>query len=166
MHPALPVRRRFQLSSLPWLSAPPVSRAAERMTIVSLAVCVVAGIATIGLLLYEADPNAPRRAMWTAFIAFGLLAVSPYLGLAALALLARRSTAASVAAAAATVLSTSFAIWAMVDSFFIDPDAQSALAIFWVPVYQWVGLVAALIVVAVTGSIDRTLRQRRATKLS
>jgi hypothetical protein len=144
--------RWFQFSLLRGLRDPPASAWSARLTIFSLALCAVASAATIAMLFYAGNPQEPG--WYLPASAFACWAVSPYLGLAALALLGKKNTEfAAVIACASTFLGT-FAAWAIGDAYFVHIDAQGALVFIFAPLYQWAGVAMIATVLGITATIN------------
>jgi hypothetical protein len=111
-----------------------------------LAVRLVAGVsalATLALMLWAMSFSWSRLA----FIA-GLMAwcVSPYALLAFAAGAMRVSRRGAIALLVTTVLVAGAAAVAYVDAFFIHLDAQGALILVFMPVWQWVGAIVGVVV--------------------
>ena len=111
-----------------------------------LAVRIVAGAsaaATLALMLWAMTFS------WSglAFV-LGLMAwcVSPYALLAFAAGAMRVSRRGAIALLVTTVLVAGAAAAAYVDAFFIHLDAQGALILVFMPVWQWVGAVVGVVV--------------------
>lgn len=117
-----------------------------------LAVRIVAGAsaaATLALMLWAMTFS------WSglAFV-LGLMAwcVSPYALLAFAAGAMRVSRRGAVALLVTTVLVAGAAAAAYVDAFFIHLDAQGALILVFMPVWQWVGAVIGIVVASLLPS--------------
>ena len=117
-----------------------------------LAVRIVAGAsaaATLALMLWAMTFS------WSglAFV-LGLMAwcVSPYALLAFAAGAMRVSRRGAIALLVTTVLVAGAAAAAYVDAFFIHLDAQGALILVFMPVWQWVGAVIAIVVASLLPS--------------
>lgn len=111
-----------------------------------LAVRIVAGAsaaATLALMLWAMTFS------WSglAFV-LGLMAwcVSPYALLAFAAGAMRASRRGAIALLVTTVLVAGAAAAAYVDAFFIHLDAQGALILVFMPVWQWVGAIVGVVV--------------------
>ena len=111
-----------------------------------LAVRIVAGAsaaATLALMLWAMTFS------WSglAFV-LGLMAwcVSPYALLAFAAGAMRVSRRGAIALLVTTILVAGAAAAAYVDAFFIHLDAQGALILVFMPVWQWVGAVVGVVV--------------------
>ena len=111
-----------------------------------LAVRIVAGAsaaATLALMLWAMTFS------WSglAFV-LGLMAwcVSPYALLAFAAGAMRASRRGAIALLVTTVLVAGAAAAAYVDAFFIHLDAQGALILLFMPVWQWAGTVIGIVV--------------------
>ena len=111
-----------------------------------LAVRIVAGAsaaATLALMLWAMTFS------WSglAFV-LGLMAwcVSPYALLAFAAGAMRVSRRGAIALLVTTVLVAGAAAVAYVDAFFIHLDAQGALILVFMPVWQWVGAIVGVVV--------------------
>ena len=117
-----------------------------------LAVRIVAGAsaaATLALMLWAMTFS------WSglAFV-LGLMAwcVSPYALLALAAGAMRASRRGAIALLVTTVLVAGAAAAAYVDAFFIHLDAQGALILVFMPVWQWVGAVIGIVVASLLPS--------------
>ncbi len=117
-----------------------------------LAVRIVAGAsaaATLALMLWAMTFS------WSglAFV-LGLMAwcVSPYALLAFAAGAMRVSRRGAIALLVTTVLVAGAAAAAYVDAFFIHLDAQGALILVFMPVWQWVGAVIGIVVASLLPS--------------
>ncbi len=117
-----------------------------------LAVRIVAGAsaaATLALMLWAMTFS------WSglAFV-LGLMAwcVSPYALLAFAAGAMRASRRGAIALLVTTVLVAGAAAAAYVDAFFIHLDAQGALILVFMPVWQWVGAVIGIVVASLLPS--------------
>ena len=87
----------------------------------------------------------------------GLMAwcVSPYIPLAFAAGGMRTSKVGAIALLVTTLVVAGAAAIAYVDTFFIHLDAQGALILIFMPVGQWVGALAGLVVASLLASRDR-----------
>ncbi len=117
-----------------------------------LAVRIVAGAsaaATLALMLWAMTFS------WSglAFV-LGLMAwcVSPYALLAFAAGAMRVSKRGAIALLVTTVLVAGAAAAAYIDAFFIHLDAQGALILVFMPVWQWVGAVIGIVVASLLPS--------------
>ena len=117
-----------------------------------LAVRIVAGAsaaATLALMLWAMTFS------WSglAFV-LGLMAwcVSPYALLAFAAGAMRVSRRGAIALLVTTILVAGAAAAAYVDAFFIHLDAQGALILVFMPVWQWVGAVIGIVVASLLPS--------------
>ena len=119
------------------------------------AVRVVAGAsaaATLALMLWAMTFS------WSGLgFALGLMAwcVSPYALLAFAAGAMRVSRRGAIALLVTTVLVAGAAAVAYVDAFFIHLDAQGALILIFMPVWQWVGALVGLVVASLLASRAR-----------
>jgi hypothetical protein len=84
----------------------------------------------------------------------GLMAwcVSPYVLLAFAAGAMRVSRRGAIALLVTTILVAGAAAVAYVDAFFIHLDAQGALILLFMPVWQWVGAVVGVVVASLLPS--------------
>ena len=71
------------------------------------------------------------------------LAVSPYVGLALLAAVLRRSIVQRAVALAATLALTVWGVAGVVDAFVVRPDILSGLVLWGVAATQWAGVIIA-----------------------
>jgi len=112
-------------------------------------VAAASAAATLALMLWAMTFS------WSglAFV-LGLMAwcVSPYVLLAIAAGAMRVSRRGAIALLATTVLVAGAAAVAYVDAFFIHLDAQGALILLFMPVWQWVGAVAGIVVASLLPS--------------
>jgi hypothetical protein len=118
-------------------------------------VAAASAIATLALMV------AAMTFSWSGLaFAIGLMAwcVSPYAVLAFAAGAMRASRRGVIALLVTTILVAGMAAVAYVDAFFIHLDAQGALILLFMPVWQWVGAVIGLFVAAMLPS-----RQGRAS---
>lgn len=81
--------------------------------------------------------------------------VSPYIPLAFAAGGMRASRAGAIALLATTLVVAGAAGIAYVDAFFIHLDAQGALILVFMPVWQWVGVLVGLVVASLLASRAR-----------
>ena len=117
-----------------------------------LAVRIVAGAsaaATLALMLWAMTFS------WSglAFV-LGLMAwcVSPYVPLGFASRKPRASRKSAVALLVTAVVVAAFAAIVYVDAFFIHLDAQGALILVFMPVWQWVGAVIGIVVASLLPS--------------
>lgn len=120
-----------------------------RLVLAVRGVAAASALATLALMAWAMTFS------WSglAFIA-GLMAwcVSPYAVLAFAAGTLRGSRRALVALLVTTVLVAGLAAAAYVDAFFIHLDAQGALILVFMPVWQWVGAVIGIVVASLLPS--------------
>lgn len=121
----------------------------DRLVLAVRAVAAASAVATLALMLWAMTFS------WSglAFIA-GLMAwcVSPYAVLAFAAGAMRASRRGLVALLVTTILVAGAAAAAYVDTFFIHLDAQGALILLFMPVWQWMAVVIGLVVASLLPS--------------
>jgi len=111
----------------------------------------VVALAALGTVLLEIHLSGGMPTL------FGLWALSPYLPTAlALALAKGRRTGTWIFGAVA-LFSVAFAAWAYGEGFFVTQDAQNALLLLFVPLYQW----GAFLVSLMLGAVAEALSVRR-----
>ena len=115
----------------------------DRLVFAQRLVAGVSAAATLALMLWAMTFS------WSglAFV-LGLMAwcVSPYALLAFAAGAMRVSRRGAIALLVTTILVAGAAAAAYVDAFFIHLDAQGALILLFMPVWQWVGAVVGVVV--------------------
>lgn len=114
----------------------------------AIGVAVAGGLFTVGLMIAVSEPRALGAGGLAVLAAFGLFAVAPY---AALAMVARRLTGRAEGwAALITALLIALPAGAIyVLGFFVQPDAQSGLLFLFVPIYQGLAGLAAVLISAI-----------------
>lgn len=121
----------------------------DRLVLAVRAIAAASAAATLALMLWAMTFS------WSglAFIA-GLMAwcVSPYAVLAFAAGAMRASRRGLVTLLVTTILVAGAAAAAYVDTFFIHLDAQGALILLFMPVWQWVAVVIGLVVASLLPS--------------
>ena len=108
-------------------------------------VAVASILASIGLMAWAA---AWSRSGLGFILALTAWCVSPYALLALVSGRMRASRAGAITVLVTTILVAGAAAVAYVDAFFIHLDAQGALILIFMPVWQWVGTVIGLAVAA------------------
>jgi len=115
----------------------------DRLVFAQRLVAGVSAAATLALMLWAMTFS------WSglAFV-LGLMAwcVSPYALLAFAAGAMRVSRRGAIALLVTTILVAGAAAAAYVDAFFIHLDAQGALILVFMPVWQWVGAIVGVVV--------------------
>ncbi len=115
----------------------------DRLVLAVRAIAAASALATLALMAWAMTFS------WSglAFVA-GLMAwcLSPYAVLAFAAGAMRASRRGLVALLVTTVLVAGAAAAAYIDAFFIHLDAQGALILLFMPVWQWVGTVIGIVV--------------------
>ncbi len=115
----------------------------DRLVLAVRAIAAASALATLALMAWAMTFS------WSglAFVA-GLMAwcLSPYAVLAFAAGAMRASRRGLVALLVTTVLVAGAAAAAYVDAFFIHLDAQGALILLFMPVWQWAGTVIGIVV--------------------
>jgi hypothetical protein len=121
----------------------------DRIVLAVRLVAAASAAATLALMLWAMTFS------WSglAFVV-GLMAwcVSPYALLAFAAGAMRASRRGAIALLVTTVLVAGAAAAAYVDAFFIHLDAQGALILVFMPVWQWVGAVVGVVVASLLPS--------------
>ncbi len=121
----------------------------DRLVLAVRAVAAASAVATLALMAWAMTFS------WSglAFVA-GLMAwcVSPYAVLAFAAGGMRASRRGLVTLLVTTILVAAAAAAAYVDAFFIHLDAQGALILLFMPVWQWVAVVIGLVVASLLHS--------------
>ena len=115
-------------------------------------VAAASALATLALMVWA------MTFTWSGLgFVLGLMAwcVSPYAPLAFAAGGMRTSTAGAIALLVTTLVVAGAAGIAYVDSFFIHLDAQGALILLFMPVWQWVATVVGLVVASLLASRAR-----------
>ena len=115
----------------------------DRLVLVVRVIAAASAAGVLALMVWAMTFSLERLA----FVA-GLMAwcISPYAVLAFAAGGMRASRRALVALLVATILVAGAAAAAYVDAFFIHLDAQGALILLFMPVWQWVAVVIGLVV--------------------
>ena len=111
----------------------------------SLAACAAAAIATLALMAWAASWSWSGLAFMLSLMAW---CVSPYVPLGFASRKPRASRRSAVALLVTVVAVAAFAAMVYVDAFFIHLDAQGALVFLFVPVVQWVGALAGILLAA------------------
>ena len=109
----------------------------------SLATCAAAAIATLALMAWAASWSWSGLAFMVSLMAW---CVSPYVPLGFASRKPRASRKSAVALLVTAVVVAAFAAIVYVDAFFIHLDAQGALILLFMPVWQWVGTVIGIVV--------------------
>jgi hypothetical protein len=115
----------------------------DRLVLAVRVVAAASAAATLALMLWAMTFS------WSGLaFALGLMAwcVSPYALLAFAAGATRVSRRGAITLLVTTILVAGAAAAAYVDAFFIHLDAQGALILVFMPVWQWVGAVVGVIV--------------------
>lgn len=125
----------------------------------AIAVVVAGALFTIGLMVIVSEPAALGAGGLAILAAFGLFTVAPYIGLA---MVARRLSgrAEGWAALITALLITLPAAAIYVLGFFVQSDAQSGLLFLFVPVYQGLASLAAVLVTAIVLRLARARGRR------
>lgn len=111
----------------------------------SVATCVAAATATLGLMAWAASWSWSGLAFMVSLMAWS---VSPYVPLGFASRKPRASRGSAVALLVTAVVVAAFGAAVYVDAFFIHLDAQGALVFLFVPVLQWVGALLGIVVAA------------------
>lgn len=115
-------------------------------------VAVASALATLALMVWAMTFS------WSGLgFVLGLMAwcVSPYVPLALAAGRMHASRAGAIALLVTTLVVAGAAGVAYVDTFFIHLDAQGALILIFMPVWQWVGALAGLVAASLLASRAR-----------
>jgi hypothetical protein len=121
----------------------------DRLVLAVRLVAAVSAVATLALMLWAMTFS------WSGLgFVLGLMAwcVSPYALLAFAAGAMRASRRGSIALLVTTILVAGAAAVAYVDAFFIHLDAQGALILVFMPVWQWVGAIVGVVVASLLPS--------------
>ncbi len=115
---------------------------------------------TVVAMVYAAQPWGDNYAYrnlsgYLSLFGFMLWAVSPYLVLAFILYFCRNNSTSMTIAFIGTVIIVLAAAVILVDAFFIHLDAQGALVILFLPVYQWLAAFLLILICAVLGSLFR-----------
>jgi len=131
------------------MAAPGAAAVNDRLVLAVRALSAASAVATLALMVWAMTFS------WSglAFVV-GLMAwcVSPYAVLAFAAGGMRASKRSLVTLLVTTVLVAGAAAVAYVDTFFIHLDAQGALILLFMPVWQWVAVVVGLVVASLLPS--------------
>jgi hypothetical protein len=119
------------------------SSIAGRATIVVLSIGLIASLV---LWLYIVIPQVGKDDVMNTTdikltVLLLLLLISPYISLIMFLWHFNHSRTSLLVLAAGSFLITAFGIAALADSWYINPDAQSAISLFIVPVFQWIALI-------------------------
>ena len=115
----------------------------------SLAACAAAAIATLALMAWAASWSWSGLAFMVSLMAW---CVSPYVPLGFASRKPRASRKSAVALLVTVVAVAAFAAIVYVVAFFIHLDAQGALILVFMPVWQWVGAVVGVVVASLLPS--------------
>lgn len=103
-------------------------------------------IAATALWLYSVIPQVGAESVMsqtdiklTVLMLF--LVISPYISLIMFLWHFDHTRKSLLVLSIGAFLITAFGVAAMTDSIFVNPDAQSAMALFIVPVFQWIALI-------------------------
>ena len=121
----------------------------DRLVLAVRLVAAASAAATLALMLWAMTFS------WSGLaFALGLMAwcVSPYALLAFAAGAMRASRRRAITLLVTTILVAGAAAAAYVDAFFIHLDAQGALILVFMPVWQWVGAVIGIVVASLLPS--------------
>jgi len=122
----------------------------------------IAGIAAVALAVFfiaiQISPSKGESessvVAWVVGVPFLLLwwlwLASPYFGITFAAILFARRTASSIVILIGTILILGLGAWMLADVMLSSSNGQGAIAIFLLPVYQWVGL---LLVVGLAAAV-------------
>ena len=124
----------------------------DRIVFAVRVVAAASAAATLALMLWAMTFSWSRLAF-----VLGLMAwcVSPYVLLAFAAGAMRVSRRGAIALLVTTILVAGAAAVAYVDAFFIHLDAQGALILLFMPVWQWVATVVGLVIASLLASRAR-----------
>ncbi len=124
---------------------PAAGRPRRRVTLpaASVAVAVLGALVTVVVPVAAALSWDPSTDGLLELVPLLALAASPYVGLALLAALLRRSVVQRVVAFAAVLGLTVWGVAGVIDAFVVRPDALSGLVLWGVAATQWAGVVIA-----------------------
>lgn len=129
---------------------------AKAVATATLAVAGGAAVATLALVAALSSPDLPLGERVVGVVAFGLWALSPYLGVVVVVVGLVRWLPDAIGALIGCVVLIGLAVGIYLYAFLVHPDPQSPLVLIFVPIYQWMGVV---VVAAVVGLLR--LRRRR-----
>ena len=117
-----------------------------RATIVILSIGIIASLA---LWLYVAIPEVGKDEVMKLtdmklLVLIMILMISPYAFLIFFLWHFIHSRMSMLILAVGSILITAFGISALADSVYMSPDAQSAMSLFIVPVFQWIALILVI----------------------
>ena len=115
----------------------------DRLVLAVRAIAAASALATLALMAWAMTFSWSGLAFVAGLVAWCL---SPYAVLAFAAGAMRASRRGLVALLVTTVLVAGAAAAAYVDAFFIHLDAQGALILLFMPVWQWAGTVIGIVV--------------------
>jgi hypothetical protein len=121
----------------------------DRLVLAVRAVAATSAVATLALMAWAMTFSWSGLAFVTGLMAW---CVSPYAVLALAAGGMRASGRGLVTLLVTTILVAGAAAAAYVDTFFIHLDAQGALILLFMPVWQWVAVVIGLVVASLLPS--------------
>ena len=108
-------------------------------------VAVVAAVATLAIALRVVDPS--NAANWPIVGAFIVWAISPYWYLYRQSGKGAMRPARQKAVLALSLVAGAFGVWVYYDGVIANPDAQGLLLMLFLPLWQWLGLGAAMFLV-------------------
>lgn len=121
----------------------------DRLVLAVRAIAAASALATLALMAWAMTFSWSGLAFVAGLVAWCL---SPYAVLAFAAGAMRVSRRGAIALLVTTVLVAGAAAAAYVDAFFIHLDAQGALILLFMPVWQWVAAVVGLVVASLLPS--------------
>jgi hypothetical protein len=121
----------------------------DRLVAAVRIVAAASALATLALMLWAMTFSWSGLGFVLALMAW---CVSPYALLAFVAGAMRASRRGAVALLVTTLLVAGAAAVAYIDAFFIHLDAQGALILVFMPVWQWVGAVVGIVVASLVPS--------------
>lgn len=119
------------------------SSLAGRATLVILSIGIIASLV---LWLYIVIPEVGKDDVMSLtdtklLVLMLLLLLSPYISLILFVWHYTHTRNSMLVLLGGSFLITAFGIFALADSLYMNPDAQSAMSLFIVPVFQWIALI-------------------------
>jgi len=131
------------------MAAPGAAAVNDRLVLLVRAIAAASTAGLLALMVWAMTFSLERLAFVVGLMAW---CISPYAVLAFAAGAMRASRRALVTLLVTTVLVAGAAAVAYVDTFFIHLDAQGALILLFMPVWQWVAVVIGIIVASLLPS--------------
>ena len=117
----------------------------------TFSLCILGSLFTLGVMVASGRGWTQAAEWWMSFLGIGLWNLSPYAGLAACGVLAKRTKGQARTAFVGSVLVVGFGVFVLVEGFIVNPEAQSALAFVVLPLYQLAGVGVLIIVIRSVG---------------